>query len=237
MRILITILACLILAVSASGVDRPVEEVPLTEVAQPTLAPVGVCVFGNDAILTFAIGDWMQGNESYAILFDADRPECGCAAGFQVEAVHMHINFGPEDVPVFLEASASFMETTLNESTGCMQPGAEIYRSPVRSFNIVNPGLYDISVPVDLESCPCAKFGFEYAVGMNILTRFESFPDVVTGRTAPMSCSSYTTAPGYWYDLSRYGLADPKIFADIVCCSPAVPDDDRSWGSLKSLYR
>lgn len=237
MRTSLTILLCLLLAGSAVAADRPLDKTLLEGAAQPTLVPAGVCVFGNNPALTWSNDDWIEGNESFAIPFVAEQPVCGCAVGFKMEAVHMSISFGPEDVPVFVEVSASLLAMAPGQPGQCSVPGEELYRSPYHGFNIATAGVYDISIPMDLGSSPCASFDYEYAVSMNVATLFENLPGVVTGRTLPEFCHGYLKHGGTWYDLAQFSVATPALFADIVCCSPVVPSEEKAWGSLKSMYR
>lgn len=238
MRILITLLLCIVLAGSAVAAEKTVTITPLKATAQPTLAaPAGVCIFGNQNPASWAVPDWVWGAETYATVFEAVQPPCGCAEGFNVEAVHMYLNFGPEDVPASFQVSVSFLETVFNEEAGCEMPGAEICRSPTYTIDIVDLGLYDISIPMDSENCGCAYFDYKYAVSMNFETAFANTPDGVAD-AFPVGCTSWNDYGGGWLDLQSFGWPGENIiFADIVCCAPAVPTEDRSWGDVKSLFR
>lgn len=75
--------------------------------------------------------------------FYADPTGCSaCSAGFTVEAVHMYLQFGTEDVPVTFDAAVDFEEGAWDASLGCWTPGPEICTSPVYSVTIDAPGLY-----------------------------------------------------------------------------------------------
>jgi len=238
MRILITFLLCLVLAGSAVAAEKTVETAPLKGEAQATLVgPAGVCVFGNQNPAFYAYGDWIWGAETYATVFDAVQPGCGCIEGFNVEAVHMYMNFGLEDVPVSFDLTASFLETVFDVDAGCELPGPEICTSPLYTVSITTAGLYDISIPLNTETCACAYFGYKYAVSMNIVTAFASSPDAVSDEF-PVGCTSSNDYGSGWLDLQSFGWSgEVNIYADILCCGPAVPNEDRSWGDVKSLFR
>jgi len=245
MRILISCLLCVVLAATAAAQDRtvvvqPVEGPPL-EAGVPGWG--GVCVYGNQNPAAFAITDWIYGDESYATMFLAERPPCGCADGFFITTVHMLMNFGPEDVPVSFDAYATFRENSLDEATaGCNVPGAflcssPVWQSPVSTVNITSAGLYDIALDMGMAECPCARFGYTYAVTMDILTPFTSYPDAVTD-DASVGCTSYNDYGQGWLDQQSFGFPGENIvFADVWCCADAVPEEPTAWGALKSLYR
>lgn len=239
MRILITCLLCIILAGTAVAQERTVIVKPAEgPVLNPGLAaPSGSCIFGNQNPASFTITDWIHGDESFATMFLAEQPPCGCAEGFYIEAVHMLMNFGPEDVPVTFDAYAAFQENSFDEAAGCNVPAPALCYSPVWTINITSAGMYDIFLDMGMAECPCALFGYTYAVSVHIMTPFASYPDAVTDN-APVGCTSYNDNGLGWHDLQSFGFpGENVIFADVWCCTNAVSEESTTWGVLKSLYR
>jgi hypothetical protein len=241
MRTLITILVCLALVSSAAAQQKTVT---VTPVEGPVLTagaagPAGVCVYGNDGAATWALGDWIWGQESYAAVFDAVQPPCGCAAGFTIEAVHLYMQFDVEDVPATFDASVGFGEALFDEAAQCFVPGTPDCNSATFTVTVDTPGLYDIALPIDPASCPCAFFDYRYAVYFNILTLFPETgrPSAVTD-DFPLGCVSWNDYGAGWEDTHELGFPGKIIiFADVVCCENPVPTEERAWGEIKSLYR
>ncbi|MCP4571718.1 MAG: hypothetical protein GY838_05145 [bacterium] len=238
MRVVIMLLLCIALVGSAVAAEKTVTITPLKGPAQMAMqAPAGVCVFGNLNPVAYAIPDYMWGAESYATIFEAELPPCGCPEGFNVEAVHMYMNFDIEDVPVSFDVSASFMEATFDETAGCEIPGATICTSLTYTVTIETAGLYDVGIPLDPLTCGCAYFGYKYAVSMDIDTAFAEYPDAVTDEF-PLGCVSWNNYGSGWIDTIDLGMpGELSMYADIVCCAPAVPVEDKAWGDVKSLFR
>lgn len=241
MRILTTILLCLVLTTAAAAADRTVTITPLEQPSGPAglAAPAGVCVFGNTNAPAYAITDWIWGAESYATVFPAIQPTCGCAGGFNIEQVHFYMQFGAADVPSSFNAYVDFRETAFDAVSGCSVPGSVICASPSYTVTITNAGLYDIALPLDPAGCACAYFGYDYAVGINFTTVFPTAgrPSAITD-AAPVGCTSWNDYGAGWDDLGGYGLpGELTMFADVVCCEPPVPGAAPSWGDLKSRFR
>ena len=241
MRILATVLLCLVMAGTAIAADRTVTATPLDGpiLTYQSPSPAGVCVYGNDTSPVWAITDWIWGAESYATSFVADHATCGCGGGFKIEQVHFYMNFGEEDVPFTFEASAIFHEADPDPTSGCKVPGPVICSSPVYSITIPAAGIYDIALPMDQTTCGCAYFEYGYAVGVNILTDFPSSqrPDAVTDGV-PVGCTSWNDYGAGWEDLISFGFpGELVLYADVVCCDSPVAGEISPWGSLKSLFR
>lgn len=239
MRLAITLIFCLVMVSGALAQERTVTITPLSG---PVLdvdlsAPAGVCVMGNTNPAAWAIGDWIYGAETYATVFEAMQPPCGCPAGFSVEAVHALVQFGVEDVPITFDVAVAFHETVVDEAAGCLVPGPEVCSSSIYSVTIDAAGLYDLALPIDPTTCQCTFFGYGYAVSMTFVDAFIEYPDMITDNF-PVGCTSWNDYGLGWLDLQSFGFpGEINISADIVCCEPAVPNEDRSWGGVKSLFR
>ncbi|PIV82183.1 hypothetical protein COW53_00215 [bacterium CG17_big_fil_post_rev_8_21_14_2_50_64_8] len=239
MRTLILTVLCLLLAGTALAAERTAVATPVTGDAlsfTPSGA-AGVCTMGNLNPPAYYIGDWIWGAESYKYLFDAEQPLCStCNGGFKVETVHFYMQFGVEDVPVTFGCAVDFEETIWDEATQCFLPGPVICESPGYTVTIDQAGMYDIALPLPTD-CACAYFGYKYALGMNILTAFDSYPGAVTDAT-PVGCTSFNNYGAGWFDLLDFGFPGELImFGDIVCCENPVDDQNDTWGGVKSLFR
>ena len=197
----------------------------------------GACQMGNLNPIAFAITDWVWGAEKYKYMFYADPALCtACSDGFTVEAVNLVLQFGPEDVPVTFEAFADFEEATWDEALQCHYPGPEICISPTYTVTITDPGLYNISLPLDA-ACACAHFGYWYGISFEFVTAFASSPDMVTDEF-PVGCTSWNDYGAGWGDLLDFGFpGEISLNADIVCCGNPVPAEESTWGSIKAMFR
>ncbi len=242
MRNLLLLSLCLLLmAGSAMAAERAVVVTPVSgnviNINQSTAN--AACVMGNLNTPVYAITDWIWGNETYKYLFDANQEGCAtCPSGFKVEAVHFFMQFAADDVPVTFDCKGDFEETVYDPTLGCFLPGAIICESPVYTVTIDKAGMYDIALPLIADDCPCAFFGYKYALGMTFLTSFASEPDLVTDDT-PVGCTSYDDYGLGWYDLvTGFELPGEMIMnADIICCDNPVDNENSSWGEVKSLFR
>ena len=239
MRFMLTIMLCLATAAGALAADRAVTVAPIDGplLAIDQAAPNGVCVYGNDNAVAYAITDWIWGQESYATVFNAPQVACGCTGGFTIEQVHFFMNFRADDVPATFNVSVDFRQTVVDGASGCPVPDLVICESPVYEVSITNAGLYDIALPMG--PCACAFFGFDYAVAINFPDAFPETmrPDAVTDE-APTGCVSYNDYGTGWTDTFTFGFPGELImYADVACCEPPVPTEDSSWGDVKSLFR
>lgn len=240
MRKLILVSLCLLVAGGALAAEKTVTITPISgnPISIEQAGAAGVCVMGNLNSPAYTITDWIWGAESYKYLFDAEQPLCAnCPAGFKVEQVHFYMNFGPEDVPASFDCFVDFEETVWDPTLGCFLPGPVICASQPYTVTIDQAGFYDIGLPLPYESCPCAYFGYKYALGMTFLTAFDSFPDAVTD-AIPVGCTSYNDYGAGWFDLQDFGWpGELSMYADIVCCENPVDDVNDTWGGVKSLFR
>ena len=236
---LITILSiCLLLVAGSALAER---EVNVTRVAQDVQelnaakSAAADCSLGNLNPAYYAITDWVWGAESYGYVFDADATGCTCSEGFVVEAAHMYLQFGIEDVPVTFDVTADFNEAAWEPTLGCWQPGPVITATPVYTVTIEAAGLYDISLPIP--PMECAFFGYWYGITFNYITSFDSNPELVTDNV-PVGCTSWNDYGAGWLDLLDFGMpGEVNIFVDINCCANPVSADSNTMGDVKALFR
>ncbi|MEN8006847.1 MAG: hypothetical protein ABFS42_07500 [Candidatus Krumholzibacteriota bacterium] len=227
-------------AADRQAVVTPVsgDAVTVNPVIQPTGAN-GVCQMGNLNPLAFAITDWVWGAEKYKYMFYADPGLCtACAEGFTVESVNLVLQFGPEDVPSTFDARVDFEEAIWDETLQCHYPGPEVCVSSTYTVTIDNPGLYNISLPMDA-ACACAHFGYWYGISFEFMTAFTSGmePDLVTDEF-PVGCTSWNDYGSGWNDLLDFGFpGEIALSAEIICCNNPVATDESTWGSIKAMFR
>ncbi|MBU2500710.1 hypothetical protein KJ682_05210 [bacterium] len=203
-------------------------------------SPQTDCIMGNLNPSYWAINGWLTGAESYKYLFYADPALCpNCPMGFTVSSVHMVLRFGAEDVPSTFLAYVDFEEAIYDPAIGCYLPGPEICLSSVYTITIDAPGVYDINLPLDAGSCPCAYFEYWYGISFTFVDPFPlgMEPEPITDNF-PVGCVSYNDWGQGWQDLFSYGFPGELImYADILCCSPPVDTEGSTWGGIKTLFR
>ena len=240
MSMLTVVCLCLALVAGNALAERQVTVTNLTQDVQMYNAAKSAaadCAMGNLNAPAYAITDWIWGAESYKYMFYADDTQCACSDGFTVEAVHMYLQFGVDDVPVSFDAYVDFEEAAWDEVLGCWVPGPEVCVSPAYTVTIDDPGFYDISLPMTLGACPCAYFGYWYGVSFNFISAFDNRPDLVTD-DIPVGCVSWNDYGAGWMDLLDFGMpGEASIYADIICCENPVSADSRSFGDVKALFR
>lgn len=238
---------CLTLAAGvAFAVDRQVVVTPVSGIPTdyvPSIVPsdpnpVG-CVVGNTNPIAFGITDWVWGNEKYKYLFYADAADCGlCSDGFTVASVSLVMQFGPEDVPSTFDARVDFEEALWDPTLQCFVPGPAYCVSSTYTVTITDPGLYNISLPMDT-ACACAYFGYWYGISFEFLSGFPSGmePDIVTDNL-PVGCTSWNDYGVGWIDTQDFGFpGEISLSAEIACCPNPVSEDKSSWGDIKAMFR
>lgn len=239
MRAPILILLTLLLAATASA-DPAVQIRRIDESALPagaTALKAQDCFVGNLTTPVFMISDRIGGAERYRYSFWADPDLCNCTEGFTIDAVHMYMKFGTDDVPVSFDARGVFDQAEWNEASGAWVPGAEICSSPVTTIEISGAGMYDIFVEMAGGGCACAAWDYHYAVGFDLLTNFNSSPDMVVNGQ-PLGGQSWVSSGGAWNDLLDGGLpGEICIYADATCCENPTSATPHTFGAVKSLYR
>lgn len=240
LRIMLLVTLCLALL----GTQALAREVIVTRIDNPDIEFSGVeaprqdCQVGNLNAPAFAITNWVYGNEVYGLIFDP-LATCACPLGFDVETVHMYMQFGAEDVPATFEAYVNLAEAEFDPDSGCWLPGTEVCVGEVYSITIDTAGLYDISLPLG-ESCECAAMEYMYMLSFHILTAFPTGmePDAVSD-DIPTNCTSWNDYGAGWVDLvADIGWpGNISLYADVMCCEFPVGDADNTWGGIKNLYR
>lgn len=193
------------------------------------------CKIGNRNPWAYAVQDFVTGNQSFSYMFFAE-PSCGCETGFTTGKIRIAIQVGEEDVPLTLEANASFEETQFNDTGDYLVPGPVICTSPNYSATITEPGAYICEIPMPAD-CLCAAWGYDYALTMNLVSTLESPIDLIVD-DIPVGGVSWMDQGRGWEDLAGYQFpGELKMATKINCCSEPVDDNQESWGNLKALFR
>ncbi len=202
------------------------------------ISPVVMDAGAKDAAFVCTIGNLYNSNtvgyythyvagEEYAILFDpATCPVCG--VGVQITRVRMLLRMPGGAFTV----SCGLREAVMT-APGCYAPGAVVAASPVYSGTVATAGGYYINLPYVSD---CATVGEKFFLTWTMVG--------ASGVTGPyvdndgaLACNAYLDTGAGFADLSTAFVGDIFLWAEVDCCEPAVPNDDASWGSIKSLYR
>ncbi|MFH1843729.1 MAG: hypothetical protein ABIF77_11045 [bacterium] len=196
------------------------------------------CQVGNLNDPAWLIGDWVWGEEGYKYLFHP-QTSCSCPIGFQLETIHMLMDFGVEDVPVTFEAYVDLEEAVWDDLLGCYYPGPETCVSPVYQFTIDTAGTYDIAMSI-FDHCDCAYMNYNYFLSFHFVTTFDSamLPSLVSDEF-PVGCTSWNDYGFGWQDLvNDFGWpGELMMWADVVCCEFPVGTENGTWGEVKTMYR
>jgi len=232
-----SMLLFLVLCVTGSAIadrDVTVRRLDSEEILTILDADRQDCEVGNPNPFFYAIPDWIWGAERYTYIYDP-AATCGCMAGFQVEFVHMLVQFGPEDVPITFDAYVTVDGEAWNDELDCWYPGEPVCASETVSITIDAAGIYDIGLPTP--DCQCAGMSYRYSLSYVFADALTSNPDVITDQY-PVDCMNWNDYGLGWYDLvADFGFPGSlMMWADASCCQTPVANADAAWGEIKSLY-
>ncbi len=233
----LTLLLILILCVAGNAIAErtvTVQRLDTDEISTLFESDRQDCLVGNPNPMNYAIPDWIWGAEQYTYIYDPAET-CACPAGFEVEFVHMIVQFGAEDVPATFDAYVSVDGQAWNDELGCWYPGDSHCASDVTQITIDDAGIYDIGLPTP--SCECMAMSYRYSLSYVFVSSFSSSPDMVTD-AFPTPYVSWNDYGFGWYDLvTDFGFpGNILMWADAVCCETPVANEDGTWGGVKSLY-
>jgi hypothetical protein len=240
LRIILLVTLCITLL----GSQALARDVVVTRLGDPDVQIVGPetqrqdCMVGNLNAAAWAIGDWILGNEVYGFVFDP-LATCDCPLGFQLEGVHMLMQFGPEDVPSTFEVFANLAEAIYDPALGCWVPGPEVCAGEVYTYTVEAEGLYDFLLPIG-DSCECAFMEYMYMLSYHFPNPFPTgmAPDAISD-DLPSNCTSWNDFGSGWLDLvvDFSWPGNILMWGDVACCEFPVSNDDNTWGGIKNLYR
>lgn len=195
----------------------------------------GACLIGNSDIMGIQgyYGSW--GYQNYAIPFNPMNEACVCGSGFSVKAVHMLLTTNGLFTSITVRAA---LLTAVDDGTGCLVPGAEIYASAPVTVTALPMPENDIEIPMDM---PCITVGENYFMAFYIRddNGGEASGVGLAIDSSPTPCYSYNDSGSGWVDLVMdSGIpGDNVMFADIDCCENPVANENSTWGEMKNQYR
>jgi hypothetical protein len=242
-RTLLVVSTALVLVAGGVQAAKTVDVTRIDGAQVRALPPAGPALptasWGNLNAPAFEINNWIYGDEEYAYFFEAASTECSCPLGFHLDTVHMLVQFEAEDLPSVFEAYSDLTDAVWNPVTLCWEPGETFCTSLTYAFEITEPGIYDLAVPIHAE-CECAFLDYGYFLSFHFVTAFDPAqrPDAIAD-AQPLGCTSFNNYGFGWEDLvTVYGWpGEILIWADASCCEEPVASEPRTWGGVKKLYR
>ncbi len=183
-----------------------------------------------------AVPDLHMGLESYAyLIYPPDQASCPLG-GFKLEAVHMYLEFTASQVPADFQVAGALLGAFWDPSMNMFLPEGPLCEGPVIDYHITEPGLYEIILPMD-STCGCLPFDEHYFLTVNYLTPFEADLPI---DNQPEAGVVFNNDGGGWIDMIVFDkTAGGKviIWGDLVCCDPAIGNEQNTWSEIKGLYR
>lgn len=222
----------------ASAVSAREATILKTDLAPPVVPDnaQAACVLGNNDFQTILgyYENWFVGSENYAIPVNAGDGGCTCGEGVSITTIHMLLaldNLADLDVAVaVLDADT--------DGAGCLSPGVEFAVSSAYNVSGLTGGAayYDIAIPID---GPCATVNDAQFLAVYFLNDNKSQFFGIPATGPANTCLNYNDWGSGYIDIvadSVFG-GDLVIWADVECCANPVADDERSFGSIKGLFR
>ncbi len=205
------------------------------------LAPATLAQFASGQIGNLnppvppSVENIVVGNQAFAYLVDPAASGLQ-GPGFQLEAVHMLLDFTPSQVPVNIVVSAGLMHAVWDQIIDQWVPGDQMCATPPITYTIANPGLFDVMVPVT-GGCGCRPMDDMYFL---IIRFHEAFQADLPTDGQPQPGIVYMDDAGFWVDMfgfKRTATGKGIIWGDIITCSAPVGAEPTTWGGVKALYR
>jgi len=218
-----------------AAVAESIKSLEVKELDLGALAAVPApCQVGNLNPINFAIPGFALPPEEYALIFDPQAGCSNCPIGVQVNNIHI---FMRTSVPCDIQLEVG-LRTVGSGDPACPEssPDASACLSGVYNVSLPSANVWDIALPID---CPCADPNYLYALTVNyVSSSCLPEPDLITDMF-PSTCTSWNDFGSGWLDIvATYGFpGNLSFYADAVCCEPAIPTDDSSWGAIKGLFK
>lgn len=227
------------------GATAAAKDAPIVTPVDPGEIPFGLQggqqtgIVGNLNSPYYRLTGWFTGAEEYKYLF-CPAEQLNCPYGFLLENVHMVLDFTEDMIfPITFTVWIDLEDALWDPARGCWVPGIEDCRSDTHTVTIDEPGMYDISLPID---CACAYLfdppgaPYWYLLSMH-------FPELFTANlitdNLPTNCTSWNDWGSGWFDLVGEGGFPGNIlmWGDVVCCDVPVGNERMNWDEIKSLFR
>ncbi|MEN8008384.1 MAG: hypothetical protein ABFS42_15350 [Candidatus Krumholzibacteriota bacterium] len=240
-KLLLLVLVCFaVTGATAVAKDAPtITQIDPAEIPARTMMSGTTGLVGNLNPGYWRISGWFTGAEEYKFLFNPVE-QLDCPAGFQLEQVHMLLDFDDTmNYPITFEVWCDLEDAWWDNVLQCWIPGEEDCRSDTYAVTIDVPGTYDIGIPI---TCECAYMTdptgapYWYMLSMHFPNLFAA--NLITD-DFPVPCYSWNNWGSGWVDLvATSGFPGGIVmWGDVICCSDPVAIEERSWGDIKSLFR
>lgn len=191
---------------------------------------VTTCQLGNLNAAAWGISGMVPPDE-LKLAFDPMSTCSVCPVGFKVNKVHAYVQVaGACQIVMGVD-----IEEAVYPSAGCTAPGPVVCASDFYQVNLPGAGMYNIGIPI---TCDCLTMGRSYLMSVH----FEDATcdvGLITDDGPAGLCLNWDNYGQGWYDLLAaydWWPGQLKFFADAECCTPSVPVDGRTWGSIKGMY-
>jgi hypothetical protein len=182
-----------------------------------------------------SVAGLFTGNEKFAyLIFPPDQGTCN-EGGIQLETVSMLLEFEPAQVPVTFSVRGGLLDAVWDPAMGGFVPGEEICLGLPEIYEIIEPGIYTITVAVP--ECSCVPWDDYYFLTLEYLDPFEALLPI---DDLPEPGIVFNDKGTGWIDMfgmKRTAGGKIIVWGDVICCEPAVGNTTGTWSHVKSLYR
>lgn len=211
---------------------------PVVLAAAACATPVGAqepdCTIGNLNQPAFFAPNIFTGEEAFAYLVQPQE-QCPFEGGhFSLLSVTQLLQFEQNQVPVTYQVEAAILDAVWDPGLGCWLPAGTIHASLPVAVTVDTEGIAAVTVLLDPLILPLGEFYF-----LSLRYQGTGQAQLVTD-DQPAPCVEYIDRGQGWEDLFDFGkTGDGKgvVFGDIVYATSTVPEETRTWGAIKSLYR
>lgn len=178
----------------------------------------------------------VYGDQSFAYLVYPDEQVSCAQGGFKLESVQMLLDFTSAQIPVLLTIEGGLSDAVWDPSGEFLLPGAPACTSPPVTLEINDPGLHQITVPMN-GTCGCYSVNAPYFLVMHFSGPFQANLPV---DGLPQPGIVYVNDGNGWFDmngLKRTSSGKVIIWGDLTCCVPTVGNKSGTWSGVKTLYR
>jgi hypothetical protein len=236
-KLILIILVVFCISLAGSVLAEP--SVTLIPIDSSEFQPAGVAVAKSTCQVgnlnpPFNLISGLTGPIGYSYYFNPAEQACECTEGIKPTAVTIPVHFPDNNAyPLSFDAFVDMKEGVLSESD-CWVPGPDLCVGETYTITINSPGNYAVTLPI---ICDCAYIDSAYFLSFHFIDEFDAWLALDQN---PLTCTAYENTGEGWVDYNGVApgvLPLPVILGDAVCCSQPVGTDNRTWGSVKQLYR
>jgi hypothetical protein len=239
--LLVLVASALVMGLAASAFAEkrmdaaPVETLEATPVSFGPLGFEQSCQVGNLNPAAWVIYNFLSPPEDYKLAFDPLATCTVCQVGFMPTTVHVYLQVKAAGSVVL----SVDVEEAVYPTPGCTAPGPAMCTSPLYTVTLPSAGLFNLGIPI---TCPCLTMYKKYLLSVHFQSMSLTPANIglVTDAGPAALCLNWNDYGTGWYDLLTAFPTWPgqlKIFADVECCTPPVPAQDKNWGAVKEMYK